>query len=134
MSAEACGKSAINDIIEPNTLDTELSPHSNVITWYIAFVIINIYLPLKMRLLLGLWVYQLLSFQFLHQQPCISIDIVYSPPPTIESLKNKISIFHYRNYVAHSIMAFYIKEKQYNLIKDRPSMNVRPSIMIKNRD
>jgi hypothetical protein len=45
MSAEACGKSALNDIIEPNTLDTELSPHSNVITWYnIAFVIINIYI------------------------------------------------------------------------------------------
>ena len=50
MSAEACGKSALIDIIEPNTLDTELSPHSNVITWYIAFVIINIYLPLTMRL------------------------------------------------------------------------------------
>jgi hypothetical protein len=65
-----------------------------------------------MRLLLGLWVYWLLSFQFLYQEPCISINMVYSPPPTIELLKNKIFSFHYRNYVAHSIMAFIFKKKE----------------------
>ena len=41
-------KSALSEILEPDTLDAVSSSHSNVSTWYIVVVILNISLTLTL--------------------------------------------------------------------------------------